>query len=275
MSNASSWKDRVMSGNGNGGPVASSRGVRSGTARDSARTGSNDVRKRGGGGGGGGRRRNGSRSRTHSGRAQGSGHSGSGRATGDEVLGGRGRPATAAQPVQEKAATVTKAVGGQSVTIHNLTTPWTLYYHSPSLQDWSVTSYMEVATFGTAEEFWAVFGKLPEANFHMGMFFFMRQDIKPTWEDPQNARGGCWSYKIPMRHIYPVWKGLCALLVGESLSTVPMLLNGLSVSPKRGFCIVKVWGNDCKKCDAKLLKLEGVEHMGESEALYTPFKEKK
>ena len=170
---------------------------------------------------------------------------------------------------------MTKVVGGQSVTMHNLTTPWTLYYHSPSLQDWSVTSYMEVATFQTAEEFWAVFGKLPEANFHMGMFFFMRQDIKPTWEDPHNAKGGCWSYKIPMRHIYPVWKGLTALLVGESLSSVPMLLNGLSVSPKRGFCIVKVWGNDCKKHDAKLLKLEGVEHMADSEALYTPFKEKK
>lgn len=172
-------------------------------------------------------------------------------------------------------ATLSKTVGESTVTMHNLTTPWTLYYHSPSLQDWSVTSYMEVATFATVEDFWTVFGKLPEANFHMGMFFFMRQDIKPTWEDPHNAKGGCWSYKIPMRHIYPVWKSLCALLVGESLSTVPMLLNGLSVSPKRGFCIVKVWGNDCKKHDAKLLKLEGVEHIGESEALYTPFKEKK
>ena len=55
--------------------------------------------------------------------------------------------------------------------MHNLTTPWTLYYHSPSLQDWSVTSYMEVATFATVEEFWAVFGKLPEANFHICLLY--------------------------------------------------------------------------------------------------------
>lgn len=134
---------------------------------------------------------------------------------------------------------------------------------------------MEVATFATVEEFWTVFAKLPPDNFHMGMFFFMRNDIKPTWEDPANAKGGCWSYKIPMRHVYSVWKNMAALLVGESLSMSPMLLNGLSISPKRGFCIIKVWGNDSKKQDAQLLKLDGVEHMVDSEALYMPFKEKK
>ena len=158
---------------------------------------------------------------------------------------------------------------------HVLTTPWTLYYHSPSLQDWSVTSYMKVATFATVEEFWAVFSKLPESNFHMGMFFFMRNDIKPTWEDPQNIKGGCWSYKVPMCNIFPVWKQMAALLVGESLSTSPMLLNGLSISPKRGFCIVKIWGNDSKMNDTHYLRLDDIELLKNYDALYTRFEEKK
>lgn len=158
---------------------------------------------------------------------------------------------------------------------HVLTTPWTLYYHSPSLQDWSVTSYMKVAKFHTVEEFWAVFAKLPETNFHMGMFFFMRNDIKPTWEDSQNIKGGCWSYKVPMSNIFPVWKQMAALLVGESLSTTPMLLNGLSISPKRGFCIVKIWGNDSKMNDTRYLRLDDVEQLKNYDALYTRFEEKK
>ena len=28
------------------------------------------------------------------------------------------------------------------------------------------------------------------------MFFLMKGDIQPRWEDPQNRRGGCFSYKI-------------------------------------------------------------------------------
>jgi hypothetical protein len=68
---------------------------------------------------------------------------------------------------------------------------------------------------------------------------------------------------------------MAALLVGESLSTTPMLLNGLSISPKRGFCIVKIWGNDCKMNETRYLRLDEIEHLKSCDALYTRFKEKK
>lgn len=179
------------------------------------------------------------------------------------------------KPSPLKETTIARIYDGKSIQLHNLHTSWTLYYHSPTLQDWSVTSYMEVATFNTVEEFWAVFEKFPKDCFHMGMFFFMRTGIKPTWEDEQNVKGGCWSYKIPMKHIYTVWRDMSALLIGESLSTVPMLLNGLSVSPKRGFCIIKIWGHDSKQQDYTLLRTHDIQHVVSSEVLYTPFKEKK
>lgn len=172
-------------------------------------------------------------------------------------------------------AALARTQGESAVTLHQLHCPWTLYYHSPTLQDWSTDSYMEVATFDTAEAYWALFDQFSKEFFHMGMFFYMREGIKPTWEDERNRRGGCWSFKIPMRHIYTVWRDMVALLVGESLSSAPMLLNGISVSPKRGFCIVKVWGHDSKRNDTKLLRVADVEHVDVSEVLYASFREKK
>ena len=173
-----------------------------------------------------------------------------------------------------KSSTLSK-VKYKSTTLHKLNSSWKLFYHSPTLQDWTLSSYTEVAEFQTVEEFWIVFHKFDEKYFHMGMFFFMRGNIKPTWEDASNRSGGCWSYKIPMKHIYSVWKELSIRLVGESLSSTPMLLNGLSISPKRGFCIIKIWGKDHKCSDFQTLQLNGVEYVTPSEVIYTSFKDKK
>ena len=238
---SSSWKDRVISsGNSTSRHAPRARSGKGG--KSSRRPIEGDMRR-----GNGGRRR--------------------------KAVSGHAKVARKTESTNDIRAT--RTINGQVITLHTLHTPWTLYYHSPTLQDWSPTSYMEVATFNTVEEFWTVFDKFPKACFHMGMFFFMREQIKPTWEDEHNSKGGCWSYKIPMKHIYSVWRNLAALLVAESLSTTPMLLNGLSVSPKRGFCIVKVWGHDSKRNDHSLLRLNEIEHIHPSEVLYTPFNEKK
>ena len=46
----------------------------------------------------------------------------------------------------------------------------------------------------------------------------MRDGIKPTWEDPKNRQGGCFSYKVTNKHVYNVWKELSYVLVGNTLS---------------------------------------------------------
>ena len=185
------------------------------------------------------------------------------------------KPVGKKRPSKNSGNVTLSKVKYKSTTLHKLNSSWKLFYHSPTLQDWTLPSYTEVAEFQTVEEFWMVFNKFPEKYFHMGMFFFMRGNIKPTWEDVSNRSGGCWSYKIPMKHIYEVWKDLSIRLVGESLSNTPMLLNGLSISPKRGFCIIKIWGKDHKCSDFKTLQLNGIEHVTPSEVIYTSFKDKK
>jgi hypothetical protein len=76
----------------------------------------------------------------------------------------------------------------------------------------------------------------------------MRDGISPTWEDARNRKGGCFSYKISNKDVPQAWKELTYVLVGESMSDnknfIP-LINGITISPKKNFCIIKVWMENC------------------------------
>ena len=126
--------------------------------------------------------------------------------------------------------------------LHN---SWTLWYHHPENNDWGVDSYQEIGSFHTVEEFWAIMNHFKESQFHLGMFFIMRDTIHPTWEDEANRNGGCWSFRIGRRDIFPAWTELSVALIGETIcSQDPLSINGISISPKKGFCIMKIWNKD-------------------------------
>jgi hypothetical protein len=172
---------------------------------------------------------------------------------------------------------LTRSVASLSAdTHHPLHSRWTLYYHMPTSNDWTVGSYMRVSQIRTVEEFSMYYKALDFKYNYQGMFFLMRGDIKPTWEDPHNKKGGCWSFKVSLQHFYSIWVHLSMLLVGESLSAKPLLLNGVSVSPKRGFCIVKIWNHDSSQDGIDALQVENVKYLEENgHALYTAFHDKK
>lgn len=153
---------------------------------------------------------------------------------------------------------------------------WTLYYHNPNSNDWSNSSYRRIAQLSSVEAFCAYYKEMEFEECAHGMFFLMRGDIMPTWEDKHNKNGGCWSFKVSLEHFFYVWKSLSILLVGESLSSVPLLLNGISVSPKRGFCIVKLWNHTTAYDKTDILKLTDLQYLEDNgPALYTPFNTKK
>ena len=51
---------------------------------------------------------------------------------------------------------------------------------------------MEVASFDNYEDFWEIFLylKLPSQLAPSSKLFIFKNDIKPTWENPDNAQGG-------------------------------------------------------------------------------------
>ena len=75
----------------------------------------------------------------------------------------------------------------------------------------------------------------------------MRKDIKPMWEADENINGGCISFKIYKKNIYPCWNQLCNFLIGENIlqeKTDWEKVNGISISPKKTFSILKIWFSD-------------------------------
>ena len=155
-----------------------------------------------------------------------------------------------------------------------LNTSWTFYYHDPENSKWSIDSYIKIQSFNTIDDFWSIYSKLPSRSFHLGMFFLMRNNILPTWEDPANMNGGCWSYKISILDVYQLWLDLSIYTVSEHLSKKNQYITGISISPKKGFCIVKIWNSNSSHCENSQLT-KNIKCLEHDKSLYTPFKNKK
>ncbi len=170
--------------------------------------------------------------------------------------------------------TITEA---QVPTVHKTHTAWTFWYHNPTDKNWDLNSYTKIYEFETLEDFFKVFNSWDECLPHIseGMFFLMRKFgddnyINPLWEDKYNRDGGFWSFKINKEDANTIWRDLSNYLVAEQMCRYvndSMMINGISISPKRNFCILKIWNNDYKKCDKALLS-NSIPNLSFSECMY-------
>jgi hypothetical protein len=135
-----------------------------------------------------------------------------------------------------------------SISYHSLSDKWTLWAHLPHNTDWSLKSYIAISTFTTVEETIAITESLPKALIENCMLFIMRKGINPTWEDPKNREGGCFSYKVSNKNVHVAWKELTYSVVGGSISSKSNFfesVTGITISPKKNFCIIKIWMKNC------------------------------
>ena len=133
-------------------------------------------------------------------------------------------------------------------TFHPLSNNWTLWAHLPHNTDWTLQSYIPISTFTNVEETIAVTETLPPVLVENCMLFMMKEGVKPIWEDPNNRNGGSFSYKVSNKSVYKVWKDLTYVLVGGTISKQSGFVNcvtGITISPKKSFCIIKIWMADC------------------------------
>ena len=139
---------------------------------------------------------------------------------------------------------------------HKLSDNWTLWAHLPHNTDWSIKSYIPISTFTTIEETIGVTETLPSILVENCMLFIMKEGIKPTWEDPKNRNGGCFSYKVSNKNVYKVWKDLTYAVVGATISNHMSFVNcvtGITISPKKNFCIIKIWMANCSNQDPTIV----------------------
>lgn len=134
-----------------------------------------------------------------------------------------------------------------------LNSTWVIWYHNPSDNNWETSSYKKLYEISSLDDFFMFQNtwknNLPKLNLSM-MFMMKKMDnyefIYPMWEDKNNQPGGCWSFKVPSTNIDNVWLQLCFHIITENTGNrqdVNDSVNGISFSPKKGFCIVKIWNS--------------------------------
>lgn len=134
----------------------------------------------------------------------------------------------------------------------NLNTNYTLWYHNPNNSNWTEDSYHQILSFETLEEFWVLDNLIEKNLIENGMFFIMKEDIVPIWENEKNEKGGYISWRIPRDTTYEHWIDLIGhILINDLFSFNPdndkvnfnEYINGCSISPKKKFNILKIWLN--------------------------------
>lgn len=150
-------------------------------------------------------------------------------------------------------ATVTTVDALQS---HKLADEWTLWAHLPHDSNWTQSSYKKIMTVATVESAVSLIEQLPPNLVDNCMLFVMRKGINPMWEDKQNCNGGCFSYCVSNDKVHHVWKTLFYAMIGGTISTKTAFVenvNGITISPKKKFCVIKVWMASCDYQDPALI----------------------
>jgi hypothetical protein len=147
-----------------------------------------------------------------------------------------------------KEQTMSSASFSELKSYNKLKNKWNLWAHLPQDPDWTVKSYKKIYQFNTIEETIGITESLPAELIKNCMLFIMRSGITPMWEDQKNRNGGCFSYKVSNKNVFEVWRDLTYVLVGETISANNKFVDhvtGITVSPKKNFCIVKIWTTNC------------------------------
>ena len=138
--------------------------------------------------------------------------------------------------------------------IYELSDTWILWYHHVNDNNWMEDSYTKICSIKTIEDYWKIMNTIE--TYTSGMFFMMRKDVFPRWEDINNIDGGYWTFRVVKKDSDESWKCMIASLVGNTLTKELKdmdMINGVSISPKINNCIIKIWNNDYKMIDPKVL----------------------
>jgi hypothetical protein len=125
----------------------------------------------------------------------------------------------------------------------HLAEPMTVYFHDYENTNWNHESYELLFTVKTVGEFWTIFNTLKE-KISMGMFFFMKGSTFPKWESAgMTERYTFASAKVlKPKSIEFMEQTLVSMLSNTLHKTLPpQTIRGVSISPKKHFCIVKAW----------------------------------
>ena len=107
--------------------------------------------------------------------------------------------------------------------------------------NWHVDSYIKVYTIATIQDFHSFFEIIP--SMMDGMWFIMRENVLPLWEDSVNVNGGAWRFRIYKDDVDNIWKKATQYLIGETMCEESTNITGISISPKNQFATLRFWSS--------------------------------
>ena len=132
---------------------------------------------------------------------------------------------------------------------------WTFYLHLHDTHEWNLSSYNNILNFQSVEDAILLNDEIHYDLIKKSMMFLMKDDIKPMWEDDHNKHGGCFSFKVLNKDVEQVWKEVYFNVIGSSITKDKKYqanINGITLSPKKKFCILKIWMKNCDLKDPNL-----------------------
>ena len=127
---------------------------------------------------------------------------------------------------------------------YKLQTSWILWNHKLNDNNWKNNSYKNIFEINNLYDYKFLENIMTLQNLQNTMFFLMRKDIFPTWEDPDNRDGCCASFKVPLKDIRNIWIQLVIDIISENIHIDKNkydTINGISIAPKKEFNIIKIW----------------------------------
>ncbi|KAF9907788.1 Eukaryotic translation initiation factor 4E type 2 [Linnemannia zychae] len=129
--------------------------------------------------------------------------------------------------------------------IHPLHFNWVFWFmHRPPGS--KITNYegamKKIATFGSVEDFWAVYSHLrrPHELPNVSDYHLFRQGVRPVWEDPVNINGGKWIVRLKKGLASRYWENLIMAVIGDQFD-VGSEICGIVLSIRGAEDILSIW----------------------------------
>lgn len=120
---------------------------------------------------------------------------------------------------------------------------WTIFFHDFMDTNWNRESYEKLACIDNVVDFWTIFNIIKD-KLSVGMFFFMKDSVFPKWDDNENTKMSYMSIKILKTSASIFIEQILKLVMTDNLcKEYHELISGVSISPKKNFCICKIWIN--------------------------------
>lgn len=130
---------------------------------------------------------------------------------------------------------------------------YVLWTHDIYDKDWSINGYSQLCNVDNVSTFWRLFNNFNKLDCVKKHYYLMKKNIEPIWEHPENRNGGICTLKVDYNNLMNIWELLCAYMVCNELCEMKDDINGVSLSPKSNWVILKIWNKNKKNNLAETL----------------------